>query len=107
MTVPPTESLNHAAKCDMVCLARATAVLNGSPPIMDRTILHPSAAHENAGATRQFAPPLGVSVQSVLRTDQLAGRPARPPDRAAEKLALAILNYHLDKWPSTILQRLV
>jgi PAS domain S-box-containing protein len=47
-----------------------------------------------------------LSLESVLRTDELARRPSRPPDYRAESEALGELTQALADSPQTVLQRL-
>ncbi|MEO5857402.1 MAG: GAF domain-containing protein, partial [Pyrinomonadaceae bacterium] len=53
-----------------------------------------------------FAPPPGVTLDSILCTDELRRRPAHAPDYEAESRALLRLSRHLTDSPDTILQEL-
>lgn len=55
----------------------------------------------------EFAPAPGVSLESVLTTDELGARPSRAPDYQTESRGLLTLMQHLADSPRTILQRLV
>lgn len=50
---------------------------------------------------------VGISLDAVLRTEELNRRPSRPPDYQAESRALAELSAALADSPRTILQKLV
>src|SRR5260221_11032934 len=51
-------------------------------------------------------PEAGASLESILCTEELRGRPSRPPDYEKENLALAALMNALADSPSTIFQTL-
>src|SRR5258708_26146846 len=51
-------------------------------------------------------PEAGASLESILRTEELRGRPSRPPDYEKENLALVALMNALADSPSTLFQTL-
>jgi GAF domain-containing protein len=48
----------------------------------------------------------GASLEAILCTDELAGRPSRPPDRDLERGALTALAHGLSSSPEAVLQSL-
>lgn len=63
------------------------------------------AKHEAANSEYSESVP-GAPLEAVLRTEELADRPARQPDRELERSALDSLTRNLETSPQTILQAL-
>jgi hypothetical protein len=63
-------------------------------------------SHEDTSVVDYSESVPGAPLESVLRTEELDGRPARPPNPELERDALDSLTRHLETSPETILQAL-